>query len=145
MCWARKLPFSIAGIYITNKIIPYSGWDDHSQYKDFRPWHMRNSHEMLPTKNLKNVNSLRITGARLLCRYSTHHGCRRLWSSDGSDDFAAVLRWANGSNKRFGDLVGGMPSMPPLGFFRANKNRFGTSSWNLRLAINRLTFLMMTF
>ena len=57
MFWARKLPFSIVGIYITNKVIPCSGWDDHSQYKDFRPWHMRNSHEMFPTKNLKNVSS----------------------------------------------------------------------------------------
>ena len=49
------------------------------------------------------------------------------------------------TNKRFGDLVGGMPSMPPLFFFWTQQKSPGTSSHGTKAGTNRLTFLMMTF
>ena len=92
-------------------------------------------------KNLKNVNSLRITGARLLCRYSTHHGCRRLWSSDGSDDFAAVLRWANGTNNRKVWRFGWWDAIhAAFGFFFVPTKIGSEHHHGTKAGTNRLTF-----
>ena len=37
-----KLINPIVGVYIPTKRIPYERWDDHPQYKEFRPWHVWN-------------------------------------------------------------------------------------------------------